>query len=95
MPTPTPTATPTPAPNEDPVADFTYSRKGRSKNVDLDGRRSSDADGSIVKYEWDTDGDRVYELTGEQTRAQILSGTVVVLRVTDDDGATDTISKTV
>ncbi|MCC7477429.1 PKD domain-containing protein [bacterium] len=64
--------------------------------VVLDGSASSDPDGSIVKYEWDTDGDGIFdpafdfqEITDGFT---FLTGGVrtLTLRVTDDDGATDT-----
>jgi HSP90 family molecular chaperone len=63
--------------------------------VDLDARASFDGDGSIVAYEWDTDGDGVYELAGEQVRTKLSAGTTVTLRVVDDDGATDTAIQTV
>jgi PKD repeat protein len=56
---------------------------------------SSDADGMIVKYEWDADGNGSFELNkGSDPVLQILFPTVgtftVRLRVTDDDGVTST-----
>jgi hypothetical protein len=61
----------------------------------LDGGGSTDSDGSIVKYEWDLDGDGSFEVDGGGTDniQQTFSGVVSVsvgLRVTDDIGATDT-----
>jgi PKD repeat protein len=52
-----------------------------------------DPDGTIVKYEWDFDGDGYYEWesteTGTTTHAYEDNGIyVAALRVTDDDGAT-------
>jgi len=59
----------------------------------LDGSRSTD-DGSIAKYEWDLNGDGVFETsTGAVPRATTTFTKVgpasVGLRVTDNDGATD------
>ena len=61
-------------------------------SVTLSGAGSSDADGSIIKYEWDLDGDGVYELDsgGDPDLEQLfeLSGSYSLgLRVTDDKGA--------
>ena len=55
----------------------------------------TDSDGSIVKYEWDFDGDGIYDwsstTTGSTTHTYNTAGTYyAVLRVTDDKGATDT-----
>ena len=53
---------------------------------------SKDPDGTIVKYEWDTDGDG-YDDGNDQTvkKTYTTSGLKYVkLRVTDNDGATDT-----
>ncbi|MCG2825640.1 MAG: PKD domain-containing protein [Thermoplasmatales archaeon] len=56
---------------------------------------SSDSDGSIVLYEWDFDGNGIYEyaseITGVTTHKYTEPGTYyATLRVTDDDGATST-----
>ena len=61
----------------------------------IDGLGSSDSDGSIIDYEWDFDGDGVYNETGDEETARGSAGphTVVYpdggtyeasLRVTDD-----------
>ncbi|MHC4931571.1 MAG: PKD domain-containing protein [Planctomycetota bacterium] len=61
---------------------------------------SSDLDGLITKFEWDVDGDGIYE-TDTGYIAQLnhtfeTGGTYeVTVRITDDDGATDTASVTV
>jgi hypothetical protein len=84
-----------PTTNDPPTADFTASRSGQSDNVDLDGSPSSDSDGSIVTYEWDIGDDGTIDETGETVKTKIESGTDVTLTVTDDDDATDSITKTV
>lgn len=67
------------------------------EQVPLDASKSTDSDGSIQTYEWDVDGDGNYEKTGERvTHAFSSAGKKeVTLRVTDADGATDTVTKTV
>jgi hypothetical protein len=63
--------------------------------VEFDASASRDADGSIVKYEWDLDGDGIYERdTGKdpvtQTSYRDPDKVTVTVRVTDDEGkATD------
>ena len=82
-----------------PVADFDAEPNPAlvGENVTFDGSESSDADGEIVSFEWDLDGDPGtgtdgFELagTGEQpttARTYGSAGTLTVrLRVTDDDG---------
>lgn len=94
-PTATPTATPTPVPgNEPPVADFTMSRRGGSSNLDVDASPSSDPDGSIVGYEWDVGADGTIDATGQTATLSAPSGTDVKLIVTDNDGATNSTTKT-
>lgn len=58
-------------------------------------RPSTDGDGSIVRYEWDLDGNGSFETdTGAAPEATTTYGntdpTTIRLRVTDDDGASDT-----
>ena len=67
--------------------------------ITFDGSASYDPDAgdSIVSYEWDLDGDNVFEANGvtvSKTWPDDYSGTVT-LRVTDTKGATNTKSTTV
>ncbi|MEZ5339000.1 MAG: PKD domain-containing protein [bacterium] len=60
--------------------------------VVLNGGLSTDEDGGIVLYEWDTDGDGSFDAdSGDSSTLNIGAGTagpfVIQLRVTDDDGA--------
>ena len=69
-----------------------------STPITLDGTSSSDPDGTIVLYEWDLDFDGVYDdATGATTTYSWSSGGTysIGLKVTDDDGATDTDTTTV
>ena len=58
----------------------------------VDGSASSDRDGTVVAWEWDFDGDGVFEATGVTAEATFPdNGTfTIVLRVTDDSGEQDT-----
>ena len=86
-------------PNEPPVAKAkatTPTTIEKGKSVSFDGSESYDTDGTIVKYEWEADGDNLYdEATGLSPTIQFDTvGTFYVdLRVTDDDGATDTLDQ--
>jgi outer membrane protein assembly factor BamB len=70
-------------------------------DVDFDAGASHDSDGTIVRYDWDLDGDGNYEFyDGGATPSHTYATAGVFtarLRVTDDDGAqaTDTTSITV
>ena len=82
--------------NQPPTATVdTYQKVGEiNKNVEFKGS-GTDPDGSIVKYEWDFDGNGVYDwsssTSASTTHAYTTPGTYFpVLRVTDNDGATDT-----
>jgi YD repeat-containing protein len=64
-------------------------------SVAFDASRSADPDGSIVRYEWDLDGNGSYETatgaTSTASRSYASAGTYDVgLRVTDSGGATAT-----
>ena len=82
-------------PNEDPIAEFEW---GYSEDTPLkiwvDADDSTD-DSEIVLYEWDWTNDGTYDATGKTKYHQFSNyGTYnVKLRVTDDEDATDTISK--
>ncbi|KAA3600521.1 MAG: PKD domain-containing protein, partial [Candidatus Scalindua sp. AMX11] len=61
---------------------------------------SSDPDGTITRYEWDFDGDGIYDYdsldSGSTTHTYTALGTYrATLRVTDDDGLKDTDSVTI
>jgi len=85
--------------NQPPAAQFTWSpaepETGESVTFTS---TSTDSDGTIATQRWDTDNDGAFDDgTGTtSTRTYTSSGNKTVrLRVTDDDGATNTISKTV
>jgi len=66
----------------------------------LDGSGSSDADGNIVTYEWDCEGDGVFEYTSFNSNDVTCTYTTVgvytlQLQVTDDDGLIDVDSTVV
>jgi hypothetical protein len=65
--------------------------------VTLDASGSTDSDGVIVKYQWDLDGDGLFELDTDTTPSVqhefALSGTYhPAVHVTDNDGLQDTAS---
>ncbi|MCB1188452.1 PQQ-binding-like beta-propeller repeat protein [bacterium] len=64
--------------------------------INFDASASMDSDGSIVKYEWDFDGDGGYEESGEGAAASYVYPVhgryIASLRVTDDKGAQATDS---
>ena len=83
--------------NRRPVARFTMAPNPVKLGVAVtfDGSTSSDPDGTIVKYEWDLDGNGTYELNSGSnprvTRGYSTPGPVAVhLRVTDNLTGTDT-----
>ncbi|MBN1578182.1 MAG: metallophosphoesterase [Chitinispirillaceae bacterium] len=66
-----------------------------TETVTLDASGSYDPDGSIIKYEWDVDGDGAYDIIKDagETSADYAFGLgnhVVTLRVTDNNNATHT-----
>lgn len=69
-------------------------------NVNFNAAGSTDSDGVIQKYEWDFDGDATYD---QDTGAVATTGHIYLapgifnatVRVTDDDGATDTAVSTI
>ncbi len=88
--------------NEPPTADangpYDVDEGG---SVILDGTASSDTDGSITDYDWDLDNDGFFDDATGATPTFSAAGRdgpdsqTVVLRVTDDDGDTDTAATTV
>lgn len=87
--------------NTPPRADFRFSPQNPDTNtlVTLDASGSRDPDGSIVKYEWDFNGDGKFDETKTvPTTARLFDRAGdwrVNLRVTDNRGATGSISKIV
>ncbi|MCB1217143.1 PQQ-binding-like beta-propeller repeat protein [bacterium] len=67
--------------------------------VNFNASASNDPDGTIVLYEWDFDGDEIYDGYGDATGATHVytsgGSYTAKLRVTDDDGAQDTDTFTV
>ena len=88
------TGGPTPPANQAPVAAFTSSVSGLSATVN--GSTSTDADGTIASYAWDFgDGATATGVT-PAAHAYAAAGTYQVkLTVTDDKGATGTVTKAV
>ncbi|QIK84194.1 PKD domain-containing protein [Sanguibacter sp. HDW7] len=80
----------TPPANVAPTARFTSSSTGLAS--ELDGTGSDDTDGTIASYAWELgDGQTATGATPSHTYA--TAGTYTVrLTVTDDDGATDSVS---
>jgi len=90
-----------PGSNSPPTASFTVSPNPAHTNtvVTFNGSGSSDTDGTVVKYEWDLDGDGTYETntgtTSSVTKTYTTEGTFDVhLKVTDNGGATDFTTRT-
>jgi len=76
-----------------PIASFTSSPTPAQtgQTVNFDGSASSDADGTIAKYEWDLDGNGDFETdtgtTATTSRSYTTAGTLTIrLRVTDNLG---------
>ena len=85
--------------NELPDADFTItSYKSESNGKwDFDASPSSDPQEDIVAYEWDLNGDGIFDDASGQTveNRKVDSGTIVALRVVDSEGNADTVRKEV
>ena len=81
--------------NEQLDADFTIDGAGESGNVKFD---ASPSRGDIVTYEWDFDGDGIFETETEKEKINtndVSSDTTVALRVVDSGGNADTVRKEV
>jgi len=79
--------------NAPPEADLTFSpgTGTAGQPIEFDASASTDPDGEVVQYNWDWDGDEVFE---ETTAEPVVNHTYfesgfqnVILRVDDDDGA--------
>ncbi len=78
--------------NDIPVADFVFSPQAPSstQKVMLDGARSYDPDGAILKYVWDLDSDGFFETSGKKKTVKLSAGFhIISLMVTDNAGETD------
>jgi hypothetical protein len=82
--------------NPPPEANFTFTPGDCGKGR-LDATASTDADGWIVSYEWDFDGDGDYDdANGSVVDPYTIGGTRdVCLKVTDNLGQPDTLCKSV
>ncbi len=79
--------------NSRPSAAFTYEVDGTE--VEFDGRTSSDADGTVTSYSWDF-GDGQVSSSPNPSHTFVSAGPhTVLLTVTDNDGASDQVSKTI
>lgn len=96
-----PAATPAPAPapaNQPPVARFFRPVEPALKGqvFQINATESTDADGTIVKYEWDLASDGTFEASTvspvQPVQISALGTSNVTLRVTDDRGATATVT---
>ncbi|MCC7574483.1 PKD domain-containing protein [Candidatus Woesearchaeota archaeon] len=79
-----------------PVARFIYSPVNPFVNTVVTFTSTSyDVDGFIVLEEWDFDGDNVFDETGSVVQKTFTEIGVyyVTLRVTDNDGATDSVTR--
>ncbi len=87
--------------NKPPVASFIFSPSTPDVNtpVVFNAGASKDPDGRILKYEWDLNGDKVFEEVSSSPIIKKLfdsSGTFkITLRVTDNGGLTASITKTI
>ena len=80
------------AKNRGPTATFDVSVDGLT--VRLDGRGSSDPDGTVASYEWGIGGERYSGAMATHTFWR-AGDHDVTLTVTDNDGATDQVTRTV
>ena len=86
---------PTPHVNASPIASFTYSRKAGPGNlVTLNGRRSSDRDGTVIAWQWRNGSTIIASGLTPTVAFGARTSAAVTLRVTDDWGASAETTKT-
>lgn len=82
-----------------PTADYDYSPSNPTvgEEVTFDAANSTDPDGSITSYEWDFDGDGNPDAIGQSVSHSFQSSDVhtVSLTVTDSDGISDSVLRTI
>jgi uncharacterized protein YxjI len=62
----------------------------RTQTITIDGSKSYDLDGKIVKYEWKVTNGSVTNANAVKTTATVNKNSTIELVVTDDKGATGT-----
>jgi len=87
------------ASNSEPSAEFNYSPSSPQvgESVTFDGSASTDSDGSVVSYQWDFGGDGTVDMISVMPQYTFTEAGeyTVTLTVADDDGATDTVTRTI
>lgn len=81
------------SPNLAPIASFTSTQVGRSNRVDFDASASSDADGTIARFDWDF-GDGTLLPNGGPAPSHTYAGPgtyAATLTLTDAEGCTTTL----
>jgi hypothetical protein len=87
--------------NHLPLADFSWTPQTPNPNqqITFDASASYDSDGIITGYEWDWNNDDIYDETHSSPATthswERVGSYPVTLRVTDENGATDNITKEV
>ncbi|HVQ01078.1 MAG TPA: PKD domain-containing protein [Candidatus Thermoplasmatota archaeon] len=87
--------------NESPVAEFTWTPQNSSTyhQITFDASASYEPNGTIISYAWDWNNDGAYDETHSTpitTNTWIKAGSYPIsLQVTDDNGTTGVITKTV
>ena len=83
-------------PNQHPTADFTTFQDSGTQDVTFDGNSSTDSDGSVASYTWDFgDGTPVGHGDSPKHHYATAGTKSVTLMVTDDKGATGSVTKNV
>ncbi|MCD6467804.1 MAG: PKD domain-containing protein [Thermoplasmata archaeon] len=79
--------------NQPPVADAGGPYSGNiNKTITFDGSNSYDSDGTITSYQWDLNGDGIYDFSGQivSVKYSNAGNYTVTLKVTDDSGTSST-----